>query len=129
MILKFSRKILLACRSLLDLATQHNLTNAAHLDWAALAGAGRVAVAGVVTHRQRPGTAQGVTFLSLEDETGLLNVICSAGLWRRFRTVARGAAAMVVRGRLERADEATNLMAEHLAPLSLQIPTSSRDYR
>lgn len=89
----------------------------------------RVAVAGVVTHRQRPGTAQGVTFLSLEDETGLLNVICSAGLWKRFRTVARTAAAMVVRGRLERADGATNLMAEHLAPLSLQIPTSSRDYR
>ena len=89
----------------------------------------RVAVAGVVTHRQRPGTAQGVTFLSLEDETGLLNVICSAGLWKRFRTVARTAAAMVVRGRLERADGATNLMAEHLAPLSLQIPTASRDYR
>jgi DNA polymerase III alpha subunit len=41
---------------------------------------------GVVTHRQRPGTAQGVTFLSLEDETGLLNVICSAGLWRRSRS-------------------------------------------
>jgi error-prone DNA polymerase len=89
----------------------------------------RVAVAGVVTHRQRPGTAQGVTFLSLEDETGLLNVICSAGLWKRFRTVARTSAAMVVRGRLERADNATNLMAEHLAPLSLQIPTASRDYR
>jgi error-prone DNA polymerase len=89
----------------------------------------RVAVAGVVTHRQRPGTAQGVTFLSLEDETGLLNVVCSSGLWKRFRTVARTSAALVVRGRLERADEATNLMAEHLAPLSLQIPTTSRDYR
>ena len=89
----------------------------------------RVAVAGVVTHRQRPGTAQGVTFLSLEDETGLLNVVCSAGLWRRFRTVARTSPALVVRGRLERADGATNLVAEHLAPLSLQIPTSSRDYR
>jgi error-prone DNA polymerase len=89
----------------------------------------RVAVAGVVTHRQRPGTAQGVTFLSLEDETGLLNVICSAGLWTRFRTVARTSAALVVRGRLERADNATNLMAEHLAPLSLRIPTTSRDFR
>lgn len=100
------------------------------VDEAIRAEAGRrVAVAGVVTHRQRPGTAQGVTFLSLEDETGLLNVICSAGLWRRFRTVARSAAAMVVRGRLERADGATNLMAEHLAPLSLQIPSRSRDYR
>ncbi len=89
----------------------------------------RVAVAGVVTHRQRPGTAQGVTFLSLEDETGLLNVICTAGLWKRYRTVARSAAAMVVRGRLERADAATNLLAEHLAPLSLRVPTASRDYR
>ncbi len=89
----------------------------------------RVAVAGVVTHRQRPGTAQGVTFLSLEDETGLLNVVCSAGVWTRFRTVARSSAALVVRGRLERADGATNLVAEHLAPLSLQVPSTSRDYR
>ncbi|HQY34025.1 MAG TPA: error-prone DNA polymerase [Actinotalea sp.] len=89
----------------------------------------RVAVAGVVTHRQRPGTAQGVTFLSLEDETGILNVVCTAGLWRRFRTVARSSAALVVRGRLERADGATNLLAEHLAPLSLRVPTSSRDFR
>ena len=89
----------------------------------------RVAVAGVVTHRQRPGTAKGVTFLSLEDETGLLNVICTAGLWHRFRHVARTSAALVVRGRLERADAATNLLAEHLAPLSLRVPTQSRDFR
>lgn len=89
----------------------------------------RVAVAGVVTHRQRPGTARGVTFLSLEDETGILNVVCSAGLWKRFARVARTSAALVVRGRLERADGATNLLAEHLAPLSLAVPTTSRDFR
>jgi error-prone DNA polymerase len=89
----------------------------------------RVAVAGVVTHRQRPGTAGGVTFLSLEDETGLLNVICTAGVWQRFRTVARGSAALVVRGRLEMADGAVNLLAEHLAPLSLRVATTSRDFR
>ncbi len=89
----------------------------------------RVAVGGVVTHRQRPGTAGGVTFLSLEDETGILNVVCSPGLWQRFRKVARGSAALVVRGRLERADGATNLVAEHLAPLSLQVATTSRDFR
>ncbi|WP_069385861.1 error-prone DNA polymerase [Cellulosimicrobium cellulans] len=89
----------------------------------------RVAVGGVVTHRQRPGTAGGVTFLSLEDETGILNVVCSTGLWRRFRQVARTSAALVVRGRLERADGATNLVAEHLAPLSLQVATTSRDFR
>ncbi len=89
----------------------------------------RVAVGGVVTHRQRPGTAGGVTFLSLEDETGLLNVICTPGLWRRFRTVARGAPAMVVRGQVERADGAVNLLAEHLAPLRLPVATRSRDFR
>ncbi len=90
---------------------------------------GRVAVAGVVTHRQRPGTAQGVTFLSLEDETGLLNVVCSAGLWQRFRRTARTSKALVVRGRLERQDDATNLVAEHLAPLSLRVRTASRDFQ
>jgi error-prone DNA polymerase len=89
----------------------------------------RVAVAGVVTHRQRPGTAGGVTFLSLEDETGLLNIVCSTGLWQRFRKVARTSRALVVRGRLERADGATNLIAEHLTPLSLGIATTSRDFQ
>lgn len=89
----------------------------------------RVAVAGVVTHRQRPGTAQGVTFLSLEDETGLVNVVCSPGLWQRFRRTARTAKAMVVRGRLEKADGATNLVAEHLSPLSLRVRSASRDFQ
>ena len=81
----------------------------------------RVSVAGVVTHRQRPGTAKGVTFISLEDETGFLNVICSQGVWRRYQAVARRAHALVIRGRIERADGATNLVAEHLAPLSLKV--------
>jgi error-prone DNA polymerase len=89
----------------------------------------RIAAAGVVTHRQRPGTAKGVTFLSLEDETGVLNVICSQGVWRRFQAVARRSPALVVRGRIERADGATNLVAEHLAPLSLKVSTTSRDFR
>jgi len=89
----------------------------------------RIAVAGVVTHRQRPGTAGGVTFLSLEDETGLLNIVCSAGLWQRFRRTARTAKAMVVRGRLEKADGATNLVAEHLSPLSLKVRSRSRDFQ
>ncbi|MCF4121430.1 error-prone DNA polymerase [Antribacter sp. KLBMP9083] len=89
----------------------------------------RVAVGGVVTHRQRPGTAGGVTFLSLEDETGLLNVICTVGLWLRFRRVARSSPALVVRGRIEAADGAVNLLAEHLSPLSLRVQARSRDFR
>ena len=51
----------------------------------------RVKVAGVVTHRQRPMTAQGITFLNLEDETGLVNIVVSKGCWARFRRVAQEA--------------------------------------
>jgi error-prone DNA polymerase len=59
----------------------------------------RVLVGGVVTHRQRPATAGGTTFLNLEDETGLVNVICSRGVWARYRRVGRTAAALLGRGR------------------------------
>ncbi|MEM9039802.1 MAG: error-prone DNA polymerase [Actinomycetota bacterium] len=88
-----------------------------------------VHVAGVVTHRQRPMTAQGTTFLNLEDETGLINVVVSKGCWTRFRSVARGAPAMLIRGRLERSEGVVNIVAEHLAPLPLPGKTVSRDFR
>ena len=89
----------------------------------------RVTIAGVVTHRQRPMTAQGVTFLNLEDETGLINVVVSKGCWARFRTVARSAPAMLIRGRLERSEGVINVVAEHLAPLPTAASTPSRDFR
>ena len=98
--------------------------------WDVTPGA-RVTVAGVVTHRQRPMTAQGTTFLNLEDETGLINVVVSKGCWSRFRRVAREAPAMTIRGRLERSEGVINLVAEHLAPLILPGSTihASRDFR
>lgn len=89
----------------------------------------RLRVGGVVTHRQRPGTAGGITFLSLEDETGLLNVVCTAGLWQRYRKLARTSPALIVRGTLERADGVTNLVADAMERLSLQVPSTSRDFR
>jgi error-prone DNA polymerase len=89
----------------------------------------RISVAGVVTHRQRPGTAKGVTFISLEDETGFLNIVCSPAVWRRHQAVARQSPALVIRGMIERADGATNLVAEHMAPLSLKVPSKSRDFQ
>jgi error-prone DNA polymerase len=89
----------------------------------------RVKVAGVVTHRQRPSTAGGVTFLNLEDETGLVNVICARGVWRRYRRVATSAKAMVITGKLERVDGAINLIAQRLEPLELGLATTSRDFR
>jgi error-prone DNA polymerase len=89
----------------------------------------RVLVGGIVTHRQRPATASGITFMNLEDETGLLNIVCSPGLWQRFRRVAQTSPALLIRGRIERYDGVVNLNAEHLAPLRMPVRTSSRDFR
>src|SRR5215217_5094508 len=89
----------------------------------------RVLVGGVVTHRQRPATAGGTSFLNLEDETGLVNVICSRGVWARYRRVGRTAAALLVRGRLERAEGVINVVADQLRPLPLAAATRSRDFR
>jgi error-prone DNA polymerase len=90
-----------------------------------------VEVAGVVTHRQQPATAKGTVFLNLEDETGLVNVICTRGVWKRFRIVARGAPALRVRGVLERHQGVINLVAGRITrlPISLADGVRSRDFR
>jgi error-prone DNA polymerase len=89
----------------------------------------RVLVGGVVTHRQRPATASGTTFLNLEDETGLINVICSVGVWDRYRRAARSAPALLIRGMLERAEGVVNLIADRIEPLALGPAPRSRDFR
>ena len=89
----------------------------------------RVVIGGVVTHRQRPATASGITFLNIEDETGLINVICSPGLWKRYRRVARSAPALLVRGRLERVEGVTNVIADKLERLPIATSSRSRDFR
>ena len=90
----------------------------------------RIEVAGVVTHRQRPATASGITFVNLEDETGLVNVICSVGVWNRYRRVAREAPAMIVRGIIERSAEGViNLVADRIEALTVGQQVSSRDFR
>ena len=89
----------------------------------------RVRVAGVVTHRQRPATASGVTFMNLEDETGMANIVITVGCWHRHAAVARNAGALIIRGRVERAGEVTNLSADHLHRLPLAARTPSRDFR
>ena len=89
----------------------------------------KVLVAGVVTHRQRPATAGGTIFVNLEDETGLVNVVVSKGCWARHRRVASSAPALLVRGRLERAEGVVNVLAEQLWALDLDAPSRSRDFR
>lgn len=90
----------------------------------------RVRVAGVVTHRQRPFTSAGTVFLNLEDETGLVNVICSPGMWKQYRSIGRRAKALIVRGTVESGDGVTALRAEHLELLPTGMPSArSRDWQ
>jgi error-prone DNA polymerase len=88
----------------------------------------RIKVAGVVTHRQRPGTAKGVYFLNLEDETGLLNIIVLPDVWARHRMVVRKSPALVIHGRLEYHDGVTNIVARDFEPIGVQT-VQSRDFR
>ena len=90
----------------------------------------RIRVGGIVTHRQRPATAGGVTFVNLEDETGMLNVTCSPGLWQKYRRVARTSSALIVRGLLEKTAEGVlNLVADRLEQLTPPVSPASRDFR
>ncbi|WP_329056070.1 error-prone DNA polymerase [Amycolatopsis sp. NBC_01488] len=90
----------------------------------------RVWVGGAVTHRQRPATAGGITFLNLEDETGMANVLVSPGLWQRQRLVARTSAALLIRGQVQAAEGVVTLVADRLERLDLSMrPGPSRDFR
>jgi error-prone DNA polymerase len=77
----------------------------------------QVEVAGLVVARQRPGTAKGVVFLLLEDETEVINVILPPPIYKRFRVTVRGEPLLIVRGRVERRTGALNVLAEHVAAL------------
>ncbi|WP_403025426.1 error-prone DNA polymerase [Salinibacterium sp. GXW1014] len=90
----------------------------------------RIEIGGVVTHRQRPQTASGMTFLNIEDETGMLNVLASKGVWARYRRVARESPALIVRGVLERSpDGVVNLVADRFEALRMPVRTESRNFR
>ncbi len=88
-----------------------------------------VGAAGLVTHRQRPPTARGVVFLSLEDETGMVNVICPPHVWERHQRMATVAPALLVQGRVERSGGAVNLVADALRPLRVAAALPGRDFR
>ncbi|MGN6474792.1 MAG: error-prone DNA polymerase, partial [Mycobacteriales bacterium] len=89
----------------------------------------RVLVGGVVTHRQRPATARGVTFVNLEDETGMINVICTKEIWACYRKVAQGSAALLIRGMLQHTDNVVNVMAERIQALPLGVRPTARNFR
>ena len=89
----------------------------------------RILVAGAVTHRQRPATAQGVTFVNLEDETGMVNVLCAPGVWARHRKLAQSAPALIVRGIVQNATGAVTVLADRMGPMDLKVRSRSRDFQ
>ena len=89
----------------------------------------RVLIAGAVTHRQRPATAQGVTFMNIEDETGMVNVLCTPGVWNRHRQLAQTASALLIRGQVQNATGAVTVIAERMGRLTMKVNSRSRDFR
>ena len=82
------------------------------------------------TSAARPGTARGVTFLNLEDETGLINVVVSRGCWQRYRHVAGSAPAVLISGRLERSvDDVVNVVATRIELLPVVASVPARNFR
>ncbi len=91
-----------------------------------------VRVAGVVLVRQRPSTAKGITFVTLEDETGTANLIVRQDVWQRFYRVARTATAYIAHGRLQRQGQVIHVLVSKLEDMSQALrglDSQSRDFR
>jgi error-prone DNA polymerase len=92
----------------------------------------RVRYAGAVICRQQPGTAKGVVFLTLEDETGFVNVVLWPKVWTKYRVLVKTSPILGVTGRLESQQGVAHLIAEQVwAPqLAASVPTGgSRDFQ
>ena len=90
----------------------------------------RVRVAGAVITRQRPGTAKGFVFLTLEDETGIANIIVRPDLFSEQRAAIVGEPYLLVEGTLQIQEGVTSIKAERVLPLSGAGPDpQSHDFR
>ena len=89
-------------------------------------------VAGLVMLRQRPSTANGITFVTLEDETGIVNLIVRPEVWERHHQAARAATVLLAHGVLQRHESIIHVLVGRLEDLSrelAEIETKSRDFR
>ncbi len=88
---------------------------------------GRVTVSGMVTIRQRPGSAQGVVFMTIEDETGIANIIVWPKTFERFRPIVLGARYLAVSGELQRESEVIHVVAHRLTDLTPLLSELTKD--
>ena len=86
----------------------------------------RVRVAGLVSSRQRPGTAKGVVFISLEDETGMINLILWPKVWAAYEQQLRQAVLICVEGRLQKQDGAVSVLVESGERVDGLVPVEAR---
>jgi error-prone DNA polymerase len=92
----------------------------------------RVRVAGLVLMRQRPSTAKGITFVTLEDETGTINLVVRQAVWEQFYTIARRSSAWIAHGQLESRYSVLHVVVYRIEDLASQLRglrTTSRDFR
>ncbi len=87
----------------------------------------RVTVAGLVLVRQRPGTAKGVIFVTLEDETGIVNVIVWRHMYERFRRAVIAGRCLRVTGRLQRESGVLHVLAEEIEDISWMLDDLLRE--
>jgi len=90
------------------------------------ANGARVTVAGLVLVRQRPGTANGVIFLTLEDETGVANVIVWRAAYEKFRRAVVSGRCLRVTGRLQRESGVVQIIAERIEDISYMLDDLAR---
>ncbi|MGH2498669.1 MAG: OB-fold nucleic acid binding domain-containing protein, partial [Candidatus Limnocylindria bacterium] len=88
-----------------------------------------VRVAGAMVVKQHPETAKGHVFLSLEDESGLANIIVRPATYRAFKGVLDESAAVVVEGALQRLDGVVSVLARRLEALDLFVPIAAREWQ
>ncbi len=87
----------------------------------------RVKLAGVVLVRQRPGSASGVCFITLEDETGIANLVVWPKVFEKFRAIVMGARILMVKGVVQTADNVTHIVAHDLVDLTSDLTLLSED--
>ena len=97
-----------------------------------LANNQRVSVAGLVLLRQRPSTAKGITFVTLEDETGIVNLVVHQNIWQRYHAITRHAPAWIAHGHIECQEEVIHVLVHRIESLPRQLRelnTRTRDFR
>jgi DNA polymerase III alpha subunit len=83
----------------------------------------RLSIAGIVLIRQRPGSANGVVFITVEDETGIANLIVWPAILERFRRAALGATLLRCTGKLQREESVIHVVADRLEDMTLRLNT------